>query len=787
MIPSNIEFNNPNNQSGNNYEMKRVFFRIIPFWPLAVLIISLFMFCAYIYLRYAIPVYEANARLIVNDDSQQKSANILEAFKIDTRNISNETERELEVLRSKDLLRKLVVLLQLNVQYSQKGFVRDGQFNHKLPVELTLENPDSIKAPLFGEVKIVNGQVSYLGETFPTDTLVRTRFGNVRWHINKQNSIATTEKVFISVLPVSSTVARIRSNLSVKPISKQSSILELVYLDEIPDRGVQILENLILLYGTTSVDYKKRITENTIRFIDERLNLVSDELSGVEKNLQSFKSSQGIVDLGVEGSLFLEQLKQTDAKISELDVQLDVIKQIEQYVSRRNNSNSEVPATLGITDPVLTGLLNQLFKTEFDLEKLRQVSGGKNPQIEILEEEIAKLKPSISASLGNLKLSMITSRSRLQADNDRLSANLGKIPMKERLLLDISRQQGIKNAIYTFLLQKREESAIGAASIVENYRLIEKPESGGIVKPVSRKIYTISIILAVILIVLYIYLKEFSNSRLLFRSQIESKVQAPIIGELIFQQESNKSPVVVGAGKRSLIAEQFRELRTNLSYVTANSHTDSTVILVTSSIPNEGKSFVAINTSISLCLTGSKVVLLEFDLRKPKISSVLGVKRETGLSNFLIGKATAQDIVSKHPEIDNFSIISSGPIPPNPAELISTPRLEELIKYLRQHFDYIVIDSPPVASVTDAKILASMADLTLYIIRHNFTDNSFLQLINENYQRNSFPKLNLVFNGIGNKRIIGYGYNKGYGYGYGYGYTESPEKRPFWKKILGRK
>ena len=189
MIPTNIEFNNPNNQSGNNNELKRVIFRIIPFWPLAVLIISLFMFCAYLYLRYAIPVYEANARLIVNDDSQQKSANILEAFKIDTRNISNETERELEVLRSKDLLRKLVVMLQLNVQYSQKGFVRDGQFNHKLPVELTLENPDSIKAPLFGEVKIVNGQVNYLGETFPTDTLVRTRFGNVRWHINKQNSI----------------------------------------------------------------------------------------------------------------------------------------------------------------------------------------------------------------------------------------------------------------------------------------------------------------------------------------------------------------------------------------------------------------------------------------------------------------------------------------------------------------------------------------------------------------------------------------------------------------------
>ncbi len=589
MIPTNSEFNTQNDSLDNNHQLKRVLIRVIPFWPLAVLIITVFMAGAYLYLRYSTPVYEANARLIVNDDSQQKNANILEAFKIDTRNISNETERELEVLRSKDLLRKLVIQLQLNVQFSQKGFVKDGQFNQNLPVELKLGNPDSIISSMFGEVKVINDKISFLGEIFPSDTMVVSRFGNVRWHINRENKIGNSEKVFITILPVSSTVASIRGSLSIKPISKQSSILELVYLDEIPGRGVLILENLISLYGSTSIDYKSRISENTMRFIDDRLQLVSDELSGVEKNLQTFKSTQGIVDLGVEGSLFLEQLKQTDAKISELDVQLDVIKQIEQYVSRRNNSGNQVPATLGITDPVLTSLLNQLFKTEFELEKLRQVSGGKNPQIEILEDEIAKLKPSIAASLNNLKLSMVTSRSRLLADNNRLSSNLGKIPLKERMLLDISRQQGIKNAIYTFLLQKREESAIAAASIDANYRVIEKPESGGVVKPVSQKVYTISIILAVIIIFLYIYLREFANSKLLFRNQIESRVQAPIIGELIFQRDGNSSPIVVGAGKRSLIAEQFRELRTNLSYVTANNTSKSNVILVTSSIPNEGK------------------------------------------------------------------------------------------------------------------------------------------------------------------------------------------------------
>ena len=789
MAIDNTDFSSRKDSLDQNQQLRRVFFRIIPFWPLIIFVIITCLLGAYIYLRYAIPVYEANARIIVNDDSQEKNANLLEAFKIDTRNLTNETERELEVLSSKDLLRQLVIKLQLNVQYSQKGFVRDGQFYDNIPVEIELIEPDSIRSRFFGEVKVINGKVSFANEIYPVDTLVKTRFGHVRWHINKEYNNVSPEKVFLTVLPVSSTVGGIKNALSIKPISKQSTILELTYKDEIPDRGVTILDTLISLYGSTTTDYKRRISDNTRQFLDERLRLVSDQLGGVEKNLQSFKSSQGITDLGAEGTLFLDQLKQTDAKISELDVQLDVIKQIEQYVAKRNSSNSDVPATLGITDPVLTSLLDQLFRTEFDLEKLKQTSGSRNPQIEIYEQQIAKLKPSISASLNNLKLSMTASRARLQSDNERLTARLGKIPQKERVLVDISREQGIKNAIYTFLLQKREESAINAASIVANYRLIEKAESAGIVQPVSKRVYTISIILAIILIIIYIYFREFSNSRLLFRTQIESRISAPIVGELVYQQNENKSPVVVGAGKRTLIAEQFRELRTNLTYIAASTNGPNKIILITSSIPNEGKSFVAINTSISICLTGSKVVLLEFDLRKPKISSVLGVNRDPGLSTYLIGKATAAEIIQPHADIANFSIIPSGPVPPNPAELISTPRLAALMDYLKQHFDYIIIDSPPVASVTDAKILAGTADITLYIVRHNYTDISFLQLINENYQKKTFPNLNIVFNGIGNKKIIGYGYGYGkgfgygygygyvYGYGYGYGYTENPRKK----------
>jgi len=368
-------------------------------------------------------------------------------------------------------------------------------------------------------------------------------------------------------------------------------------------------------------------------------------------------------------------------------------------------------------------------------------------------------------------LNIATSRQQLQTENNKLTTTLNKIPLKERLLLDISRQQGIKNAIYTFLLQKREESAIAAAAILPNYRVIEKPEFSGMVAPISTKVYTIGTLMALIAVFIFIYFKEFLNSRLLFRSQIESDLQVPIIAELSFEPSETGNPVVVGLGNRSLIGEQFRELRTNLNYITAVTREKCKVILITSSIPKEGKSFVAINTAITLTLTGGRVVIIEADLRNPKISKPLGINSHIGMSNYLIGKATEEDIVVPHPTIEYLSVIPAGPIPPNPAELLSTSRLEELIAYLKQHFDYVIIDSPPVGAVTDAKILAGVANATLYIIRHNYTNSSLLQMINDVQEKNILPNLNIVFNGIITKKIFGYHYGKGYGYGYGYGYS----------------
>ena len=776
-----------------NQQLQYFLFRIFPFWPLIFLAVALGTITGYIMLRYATSIYQVKARVIVNDDSQQKSANLQEIIKLDTRNLSSEAEREIEILKSTDLLRKVVSRLQLNVIYSQQGNIKSGQAYYNIPFKLELGNPDSVRSAVGGEVKITGNQIDFNGRLYPVDTFIPSHFGNIRWHINKNyRADKGAGKWLVTILPVSPVARQIKGALSVGPISKLSSILDIGYVDPFPDRAVQIINTLISVYGSSAVDYKSRIYENTQRFLDGRLGLVSDELTGVEKRMQDYKTTEHIVDLSVEGSMYLNKLKAADARIGELEVQMEVLGEIEKYVTRRNNDENAVPATLGMNDAVLVGLLNQLYQAEFDLEKLKQLSGEKNPQIEVNELLIAKLKPSILASINNLKITLQTNKRKLESMNAEFTATLKRIPEKERALLDISRQQSIKNAIYTFLLQKKEESAIAAASIVPNYRVIERPEVGQLIAPNRRNYFAISIVVALLLAVLYIYLKEFANSRLLFRSQIESRLPIPIIAELIFKTNTSGNPIVVGEGKRTLIAEQFRELRTNLSFVTAASDKDnqSKVILITSSIPSEGKSFVTINTSVSLCLTGAKVVLLEFDLRKPKITKPLGMKREPGITNYLIGNATETDIIQQHPAITNFHIIGSGPVPPNPAELIGSPKMKDLMDYLRMNFDYILVDSPPVASVTDAKLLAGFADITLYIIRHNFTNSVFLKMIHDLYQKKTMPNMNLVFNGIVNKKVLGYGKGSGYGYGYsygsgyGYGYTEDEAERPWWKKIF---
>jgi capsular exopolysaccharide synthesis family protein len=415
-----------------------------------------------------------------------------------------------------------------------------------------------------------------------------------------------------------------------------------------------------------------------------------------------------------------------------------------------------------------------LYQAEFDVEKLRKLSGDKNPQLEVLEESLKKLRPSILASIRNLRISLQTSKEKLTAEGSLLMGQLKDIPQKERSLLEISRQQQIKNNIYTYLLQKREESILTAAAQVPNHRVINAPELGGLVAPQARMTYLMAFCLGLALVAIFVYFKEFSGNKVLFSSDLQKVTGLPLLGELVYSRRTEESTVIEST-ERLLIAEQLRDIRTNLSY-THIQKKGAQVLLITSSISGEGKSFLSINLAAALSRVDKKVLLMECDLRKPVVTKKLGLEKGKGLTEYLIDTADLKDIIRPVEQLPNVFLISSGPVPPNPVELLMNGRFEAMIEQVKDQFDYILIDSPPAAILTDAKVLAMVADSTIYVVRYNYTPQDFLSFIKQQALRKTLPRISLVFNGVIRKKVPGYGYGNDYGYGYGYGYIKDDPK-----------
>ncbi len=749
----------------DNHKLGRNIFRIWSHWPIILVILLLGIAGAYTYLRYATRYYEARARMVVMDNSEEKNSNIIQTIHVDSRGEQLETEEQIEILQSKDLLMEVAQKLKLNIQWANKNGIQTKYLMHNLPVELTLESSNAIDSTIEGFVNTFPDQnkVQFRGRLYPADTIVNTFFGRAIWHINR-NEAGNESKLFLKIRPMNSVAEDLSKNrLKVTPINKQSAILDISLIDEIPERGVQIISSLIDAYSSGNMTYNKKVLSNSLGFIDDRLKIISEEVNNVEKELQEYKSGAKITDLAKEGQNFLEQVKDNDQKLSEIDIQMSVLQQIEKYVSQRNQSSDAVPATLGLTDQVLVNLLNQLFQDEFDLQKMRKLSGVNNPMAKVLEEQINQLKPSILQSVANLKSSLLTSRNSLLANNSSYDNSLKSIPGKERELLDISRQRAIKNDIYTYLLQKREEKAIAISALTPNFRMIESPASIGLTKPQPWAMYSYGILASLFLASLWVYRKEFRSSRILYRSELDSYAHAPVIGEIVYQK-TGPSTVVIGSGVRSLIAEQFRELRTNLSYIGNDTGGKGKVLLLTSFIPKEGKSFISLNLRIRFAITGKKVALLEFDLYNPKISHKLDIVQEPGITDFLKGEAAMEEIIKACPSQPNLWVLPAGTMPDDPAELILNGRLSDLMDHLKNEFDIIIMDSPCLGLTTDSKILADYAHVTLYVLRQNYTRRNFLKFINQTYESGKLPNMNLVFNGIKIRRMAGMQNWSGYGY-----------------------
>ncbi len=774
--------NNSESEETEEASVGDLFYKFVPYWPYFLLLLILTITGAWIYLRYKMPIYQTTATLLIKDDKNSTPASELQdAF--DMFGAKKNVENEVEVLQSKTLMEEVVKNLHLYAPVFAEGRISNQSAYVISPIVIEAKYPDSIKA-----VKKVdfhynpatqNATVS--GARWPLNQWENTPFGILRIIPNKyyrpSNDPGEGENThfYFSLITVKNAANQVLSQVNITPSSKESTVIDLSIQGEVPQKGEDILNELLEVYKQAAILDKNQLAGNTLKFVDERLGFVSHELDSVEEQLQNFKAKNKITDIGAQGQIYLQTVAANDQKISDLNVQLAMLDQVEQYIRGKGDLGGIVPATLGDSDPVLTNLLKKLSDLELEYTQTKKIVPENNPAVVSLVDGINRLKPQILENIQSQRRNLIAGRSDLAATSNEYSSILKTVPEKERELLNISRQQAIKNNIYTFLLQKREETALSFASAVADSRILDHAETSG--APVSPKkilIYLAAFIAALVLGIAIIYIKDILNRKVQQRSDIEKYTSIPFLGEVNYDR--SKSSFVIAEGKRSFIAEQFRQLRTSLSYMGIDeSHKR---ILLTSSISGEGKSFIAINLGISLALMGKKVALLELDLRKPKLSEQFSISRKEGLSNYLIGKMQADDII-KSTSFENLFLIPAGPIPPNPSELISNGRLSELLDYLEKSYDYIIIDTAPVNPVTDAYIISPLANVTLFVIRHDYTLKMFLQKLEQQHKISTLKNPAIIYNGIRGK-----GVNK-YGYGYGYGYTEESNE-VWWKRMFKR-
>ena len=771
-------------QDGNI--VQQMLFRYLPYWPLFVVMLILGVAAAYLYIRYAVPVYQANASILVKDE--KKGVN--DAKVVDEINLfgSNKiVENEIEMVRSRGLLKNVVNNLHLYAPMYEEGKVNIVPAFTKSPVQLVVESPDSLYAAekIYFSYDKSKKVVTVEGKQFPLDKWVKTDYGTPwkfianpyyeSWHVEKP--------MFFKLIEPKYVIDYLDDKLSVTPSSKQSTVITLKVKDPVPVRGKLILNELIKQYAQESVKDKNELALNTLKYVEENLAARKRELDSVDRSIEKFRNDNKVVDIGAQGQQYLAGSSVNDAELGKLDAQLSVLKEVESYVRSKGNDRAIVPSVSGL-DPLLGTLLGRLYDAEGKYKQLISTTGENNPMALQMKQEVDQLRPAILDNIASQKRNLTSQRSSVASSGGKYNSLLSTIPEKERELTFISRDRDIINAHYQELLKQKAQTEMSLSATVADNRIVDAPEASS--EPVSPNVlfaYLVSIMSAIGLAVLIIALKEGFNRTVLFRSEIENYTNVPVIGEVI--HDTSGQPIVISHDRKNFIAEQFRQIRTSLSYLGISSKKKK--ILITSSIPGEGKSFIAANLAISLALTDKKVVLLEVDLRKPKLSEIFGINSTAnGISNYLIGEKEADEIIKRTEVNPNLFIISAGPIPPNPSELILNGRIQELLVYLDNAFDFIVIDTAPVSPVTDAYLLSQFCDSTLYVVRHAYTPRIYLQLLDENNRVRGLKNLALIFNGVKSRGIGKGGYGNGYGYGYGTGYGDYVESGSKKSKLFGK-
>lgn len=747
----------------------RLFFaKYLRYWYWFIIATVITLGSAYIYLYYTTPVYQINAVLLIKKDGQlTPGEELVQASKngVGEKNIEN----EIETLRSRSLMGRVVDSLNLTTAYFQKGPVHEyDEIYDTSPVRVvtTQLNPAALQNPLF--IRILDKkQYEVLDEEGHSkgrqlfNQIVKNNAGTYQVFLNDSLYTPQNKEVLVAFYDKESIVQQYQSALKVELFNQKSTVLKLGMESSLPAKGKAILGKLMEEYAYAAVTDKNQEAANTLRFIDDRLRLITGELGTVEKDVESYKTAEGITDLSSEGNSIFESVKENDAKLNDVAIQLQALNGVEKYL--QTSTTGVAPAMLMANDPVLTGLLAKLNDLLTQQEKYSRTTQPGNPFRQTIESQITNTRHAISEYVVNQRQNLLVTQNSLKRLNNRFTSSIRTIPRKEREFLNIKRQQAIKENLYLLLLQKKEETAISYASTVTDSRIMDYPYSSPHpIKPNRSSIYLLALVAGLLIPSGFISAGSLLNDKVKSRREIESETGIPVFGEITRKPKRLKTNII-DLNSHTVIAEQFKILRANLQHAALPmGSTTGQVVLITSSVSGEGKSFVSINLALSMALLNKKAIVLELDLRKPQIAQYLGMAHQakTGISNYLIGEAEYSDLIQQSETHPNLYFIPSGPIPANPTELLSNGTMPVLLNQLRETFDYIILDTPPVSMLADASLLSPYVDSAFYVVRHEFTPRNYMRFLANLHDSQRFKSLNVIVNAVNypNSDDFGYGY-----------------------------
>lgn len=778
MKPEIENFNRPEREE-RDFNLKVFMFQYLRYWYIFVFSLVIAIGIARYYNWYQNPIFAVAAKLQVREDNQGREG-LLKALEMDV--ASKNIENEIEVIRSFNILAKTLNGLEFDVSYFLVGDVKTSEVYKDCPFAVSAEQLSFEAYSVPFDVYIADAQTYKLnftssegdmvyegqfGDTLSTvlgEFLLEQRDNFPTDHIGDSNFDKRNYRVRFNTMGYNQN--RYLSRLNVGLARAQSTILQVYLEDEVPQKALDFVNKLIEVYLNNDIDQKNKAAAATRVFLDEQLAAITDDLERSELTLERYKVEKGIINLESESQMVLEGIRELDMQKSINNARIGMINQLESYVVDNADLRDLAPASLDITDPLLIRLINKLSELQGQREIIFNRSTANDPMLVPLNAEIELTRSSLLEIIRNIRKGLLRNDSELSEGIRAQRSRMQRIPTTERELLEIERRFRIQEGLYTFLLQKRAELSISLAAAESNTRLVDSARLlPGPVYPKPEKAYSIALLLGILLPLGFILLFEKLNDKLTDLFTLKQLTSIPILGVVRLSQHRNA--LVTVEKPKSPIAEEYRSIRANLHFYSSGNQGD--VIMVTSSVGTEGKTFTAMNMACVLASSGAKVVLVGLDMRKPRIVEDFGLKNELGCSNYLSGRAELDEIVQESGVMDSLSIIPAGPIPPNPSELIMSGRMQTLIAELKLRYDKIVIDTPPIGLVSDGLMLARYAQISLFIVRYGVTRKDHIKHIDELYAKGQLPKLAIIFNAIKPKRG-GYGYSAAYGYGYGYGY-----------------